>query len=480
MQWTKTKLVATLGPASRDEGTVRALVRAGMDVARVNFSHGTAQEHTQDVSLVRRVAAEEGRTVAILADLAGPKLRVGRIDPEPLRLEVGESVTLVVGERADPAGKAIAVPHPELFAAAHPGDRLLLGDGAIELVVEKVEKDRLVCRSLTAGDLFSHKGIAAPRGIPLLAALTEKDRQDVGFALAQGVDFLALSFVRSRRDVDDLRSLVAEVAGDPRAVGIVAKIEKREALDHVEEILAASDAIMVARGDLGMEVPAEEVPLHQKALIRSANERGVPTITATQMLLSMVESPRPTRAETSDVANAILDGTDAVMLSEETAVGRHPVLAAEMMVRIAAIVEERLLPPARWRGARPGGPRPSVEDAISETACALAEEVGARLIVTPTTSGHTARQVAKWRPRQPIVALTTDPSVERRLVLSFGVLPILVPPYGTAEEAFLAARSDLLFRGLVAPGDLVVVTGGGRGAKPGQTTFLKVERIGAR
>lgn len=469
----RTKVVCTIGPSSRSEETMRAMVRAGMDVARINFSHGTPLEHAEEIATVRRIADEERSTVAVIADLQGPKLRLGAIEPEPLSLAAGDRIVLTT-RPSQGEGKAVNLPHPEFFDTARVGDRLVIGDGDLELVVKKKGSDELLCEVTAGGDLYSHRGVTAPAGAGVGSPLTAKDREDALFALDQKVDFLALSFVRSARDLLELRELVEGRGG---RAAIVAKIEKREALEHFDEILDATDAVMVARGDLGAEVSVEEVPLRQKEIIRTCNAAGKPVITATQMLQSMIEEPWPTRAEASDVANAILDGTDAVMLSGETAIGRYPVPAVEMLAKIAAIVEERMFPSIQRSGFADSRHRHPVTDAISEATVTIARELEARLILTSTQSGYTARQVARERPRQPIVAFTPSEATARQLVLSWGVVPLLVPGYASTDEMLAAMSRRVLSEGLAAKGDLVVITGGIPMGGSGRTNFLKVEKL---
>ncbi len=469
----RTKIVATIGPACRDEETLRAMIRAGMDVARINLSHGTHAEHARDIATIRRLSAEAGIPVAIMADLQGPKLRIGKIDPEPLALKEGDRVILSSSpDRVD----AVPLPHPELISGVRPGTRLLLDDGEIELKVEEKGNDSLVCRVIAGGPLYSHKGIAAPGGASLIPALTEKDKVDVRFALEQKVDYLALSFVRSQADIEKLRALVGEVSGDSNKVAIVAKIEKKEALENFDKILEKSDAVMVARGDLGVEISVQEVPLQQKRIIHRCNRAGIPVITATQMLQSMISSPRPTRAEASDVANAILDGTDAVMLSGETAVGHYPVEAVRMMEKIARIIEPELRPrmPAKFEKL---SHRQPITDAISDATARIADELNARLIVTSTVSGYTARQVARERPGVPIVALTPSETTYRRLMLVWGVRPVKVAEYKNTDEMLTIVQQTLLEMGLAGKEDLVVVTGGLPIGGGGKTNFLKVYRL---
>jgi len=471
---TRTKIVCTIGPASRSDGVIRAMIRSGMDVARINFSHGTKEEHREEIERIRRIADEEGATVAILADLQGPKFRIGELT-RPLDLRKGDRIRLVNGP-SDGSENAIPFPHPGLIGSAKVGARLLFDDGLIEAVVREVRPDELVCDVVLGGRLSSHKGVAAPGGTEDLPAITDKDRDDARYALSQGVDFIALSFVRSADDLSSLRSLLDGIAGGGE-VAVVAKIEKREAIENIDEIIRASDAVMVARGDLGVELSPQEVPFHQKEIIRRCNRLGIPVITATQMLQSMISSPRPTRAEASDVANAILDGTDAVMLSAETASGSYPVESVEMMREIAAIAERKM--PPRFdevRFDRVEHTHP-VTDAISDATVRIADEVGASLIVTSTWSGYTARQIARERPRQPIVALTPNRNVERELALVWGVRPILVEPYEGADGILGIVSKTLVDVGYAEGGDLVVITGGLPVGGGGKTNFIKVHRL---
>jgi len=469
----RTKIVCTIGPASSDLETLQAMVRAGMDVARVNLSHGTRAEHEQEIDSVRRAACKEGAIVGIMADLQGPKVRIGAVQPDPRPLQVGDRLVLASVE--PPRSKEeIGFPHPEAVASLRPGDRLVIGDGEVELVVEERKRDALVCRVSVGGNLGSHKGVAVPPGTALGPALTPKDVEDVAFALAQGVDFLALSFVRSAADVAALRQYLPRGPDQP---GLVAKIEKREALEDFSAILDQADAVMVARGDLGTEVPVEEVPFHQKEIIRLSNASAKPVITATQVLQSMIDHALPTRAEASDAANAILDGTDAVMLSGETAVGHYPVLAVETLARIASAVEERMLGSVGRPAFADASHREPVADAISNATATIARELGARLILTSTTTGYTARMVARERPGQPIVAATSSLRVARRLALSWGVLPLFSPQPERPDALAEGLARHALERGLASKGDLVLVTGGLPQGGGGRTNFLRVDRL---
>jgi len=473
---TRTKIVCTIGPASRDEATLRAMIRAGMDVARINFSYGTNDEHTSDIAAIRRLARDEDATVAVMADLQGPKFRIGTIESEPLVLRRGDRVVLT-SRKASKEMDEINLPHPEVIDGVSVGSTLLLDDGTLELTVKEKESGRLICRVVVGGELRSHVGITPPGELPHISAITPKDRDDAAFALEQGVDFLALSFVRSARTIQELRWLIQQLTNSKRDVGIVAKIEKQEALDNFDAILDAADAVMIARGDLGVEVSVQEVPLHQKAIIRKCNSAGKPVITATQMLQSMIDRPRPTRAEASDVANAILDGTDAVMLSAETAVGRYPVRAVEMIAQISNTVEKETLRTRDEVGFAAIKHQHPITDAISDATATVAREVGARLIVTSTWSGYTARQVARERPTEPIVALTPNETVCRRLALTWGVISVLVEPVENTDKMLQMMQRTVLELGLATQGDLVVVTGGLPLGGGGKTNFLKVQRL---
>jgi len=471
---TRTKIVCTIGPASRSDDVLRAMIRSGMDVARINFSHGTKDEHREEIGSIRRIAQEEGATVAILADLQGPKLRIGEL-ARSLDLRKGDRIRLINGP-VDGSENAIPLPHPKLIGSAKVGDRLLFDDGLIEAVVREARPDALIAEVVLGGRLSSHKGIAAPGTAPDLPPLTDKDRSDARYAVSHGVDFIALSFVRRADDLRSLREFLDRIPEGDR-VAILAKIERREAIENLGGIIRAADAIMVARGDLGIELSPEEVPFQQKEIIRRCNRLGVPVITATQMLQSMVSSPRPTRAEASDVANAILDGTDAVMLSAETASGGYPVEAVEMMREIAAIAERKMPPrigEVRFDEVEHTHP---VTDAISDATARIADEVGAKLIVTSTWSGYTARQIARERPRQPIVALTPNPNVARQLTLVWGVRPLLVEPYKGADGILGIVSVALIEAGYAKAGDLVVITGGLPIGGGGKTNFIKVHRL---
>ena len=445
-------------------------MQAGLNVARLNFSHGTHEQHAQLVSRVREVSDELGCPVAILGDLQGPRIRIGDL-PVPIDLVNGDDLTLVY-EGEERAADEIPVTYESLAADVREGDRILINDGLIELLVLEVAAPRVRARVVHGGPLKSHKGLNLPGVQVSAASLTEKDRADVAFAVQHGLEYLALSFVRRPEDIEELRALL------PREMLIVAKIEKDSALENIEAILRATDAVMVARGDLGVELPFEEVPGAQKRIIALANREGRPVITATQMLESMITHPRPTRAEASDVANAILDGTDAVMLSAETAAGAYPRLAVEAMGRIIREVEAH--PPAGHhredRRVTGAGSMPT-EDAIAAATVAAARSLGAPLVVTITKSGFTARVVSSHRPEVPVLALTDSPRTCRQLALVWGVIPQLVPHVESYEAMVEEARRAIRTRELAAPGDRIVVTAGVPFDKPGTTNLLRVETV---
>lgn len=476
---TKTKIVCTIGPASCSLEMLRELIREGMDVARINFSHGTHAEHEAMIERVRQAATESHAVVAIMADLQGPKLRIGNLK-EPLTLQRGDWVSFIDRD-ADGSYHVLPLPHPEIIVSARVGQRLLLDDGAIELEIREVRPDVIVCVVVVGGRLSSHKGVAVPDGVVAISALTAKDREDTAFAVSQGVDFLALSFVRSPEDVHELRTLLQSYGPDGARIHIVAKIESRHAVERFDEILPWVNVVMVARGDLGVELSPQVVPLHQKEIIRRCNWAGIPVITATQMLQSMIENPRPTRAESSDVANAILDGTDAVMLSAETAAGKYPVESVRMIRDISRVVEERML--KRYGGFPDDLARVEadhvhpVTDAICDATAQIAAQLDVQLIATATMSGYTARQIARKRPMQAIVAFTPDPIVQRQLAMVWGVSSLLVPAFETTDSLLEVVSRTLIDSGDGHPGDWIVLTGGFPVGGGGKTNFIKAHRI---
>lgn len=467
----RTKIVATIGPASRDAAVLEQLIAAGVDVVRLNFSHGTHEKHAEVLGHVRRLADQQGRNVSVLQDLSGPKIRTGPMAEPGAVLRAGDTVVLT---NRDVPGDAreVGLTWPDLPRAVSAGDELVLADGAITLRVERSGERDIVCRVLVGGPLGSNKGINLPGRSINAPILTEKDREDLAFGLELGVDQVAVSFVRNSHDLATVRALCRQ-HGHPE-IPLYAKIEKHEALTNLDAIVAAADGIMVARGDLGVEIPIEQVPRAQKRLIRAANAAGKPVITATQMLKSMVESPRPTRAEATDVANAILDGSDAIMLSEETAIGRHPVLVVETMHRLAREMEAEF-PHHDWMRRFPCDHGTcSREEAVAQAAVELAEDVGATAIITCTMGGFTARMVAKRRPRQELLATTPDPVTQRRLAPLWGIRALRMDP----PEDFVAIEREAITRalqaGLVQPGDAVVLTAGLPFRVRGTTNLIKV------
>ncbi|HEX2953268.1 MAG TPA: pyruvate kinase [Bacillota bacterium] len=467
----KTKIVCTMGPASTDPDVLLALINAGMDVARINFSHGTYDDHKRTIELVRRMAEKSGKAIGVLADIQGPKIRLGNLD-QPILLNEGEEVHLTVGSHMDKPGY-IPVEYPYLLEDIPEGNYVYLFDGLIRLQVEKVESDSLLCKVLCGGELLSRKGVTLPGVSVRLPAITPKDEEDIKFALEQSVDFLALSFVRRPEHILEVRQLLGDTGSDRM---IIAKIENEEGFKNRFEILEAADGIMVARGDLGIEVPPEEVPLIQQALIRAANRSGKPVITATEMLESMIRNPRPTRAEVTDVAHAIYDGTDAIMLSAETAVGKYPVPAVEIMSRVAKRIESSLNYDEILSKKRIGSFR-TVSDAISHATCQTALDLKAAAILTATQSGSTARMVSKYRPQAPIIASTPSWRVMRQLTLSWGVTPMHVPQSANTDELFDVSVESAVKAGYANPGDLVVITAGVRTGVPGSTNILQVQRV---
>ena len=462
----RTKIVATLGPASDSPEGLRALIAAGVDAVRLNLSHGTHADHAERAWLVREIAAEIGRPVALIADLQGPKLRVGELSA-PIVLTKGQQITVSAEESAQ--GGELPVAPAVIGDVLEAGHDVLIDDGLVRLRVESVSGGSASCAVLVGGLVSSHKGVNLP-GVPLpIPSLTRKDIADLEFALETGVDFIALSFVRSPADVRDLRELIKQSGVQAH---VIAKIEKAEAVDVLDDILAESDAVMVARGDLGVEIGAALVPLLQKRIILKALEIGKPVITATQMLESMVHSAEPTRAEASDVANAILDGTSAVMLSGETAVGEYPVEAVAYMDRIARAIE----PSMDYRHELPEAhENPTIGGAMSNAACDLAEALGAKAILVPTFTGRTASAVARLRPRRPIVALTHMDWAMRQLALEWGVTPLLIQECDDVEELWNVSIAAARDAGFVEAGDRVVITAGTAVNIPGSTNVIKVD-----
>jgi pyruvate kinase len=462
----RTKIVCTLGPSTASRETLGSLMEAGLNVARLNFSHGTHEQHAKTVELVRSTAAALGRPVAILGDLQGPRIRIGDL-AAPREVKDGEDIVLVAGE--DATGNEFPTTYEGLCRDVKVGDRILVDDGLIELVTLEVSGTRVHCRVLHGGRIKSHKGMNLPGVAVSAPSITEKDWADVAFANEHRLEYLALSFVRRAADIAELRTQI------PKDMLVVSKIEKDSALDNIESIIHASDAVMVARGDLGVELPFEEVPLAQKRIISLANRLGRPVITATQMLESMITNPRPTRAEASDVANAILDGTDAVMLSAETAAGQYPRLAVEAMARIIQEIEKQ---PAISR-ADERSPATSLptEMAIAAAATSAVRSLGAPCLIVFTKSGFSARIIASHRPGVPILVLTDSERTYRQLALVWGVIPNLVRHCDTYADMVKLALDAVRAHGLAREGDRVVVTAGVPFDVPGTTNLMKVETV---
>ncbi len=461
----RTKIVATIGPASSSSKVMAELVRAGVDGARLNLSHGTHDEHRERARLLRATEAELGRPVALIADLQGPKLRIGDLEG-PVTLSRGEDVVVAGGEAS--VDGELPVSPAVVGEVLQPGHEVLIDDGLVRLRVDRVEAGRASCSVLSGGVVSSHKGVNLP-GVPVpIPSITRKDMDDLELALEIGVDFVALSFVRSAADVRDLRALLDQAGSTAH---VIAKIEKAEAVAALDAVLDEADVVMVARGDLGVEIGVAMVPLVQKRIIVAALERGKPVITATQMLESMVHQAEPTRAEASDVANAILDGSSALMLSGETAVGEYPVESVAYMDRIARAVE----PSLDYRHQLPGArEEPTVGQAMSNAACDLAEALGATAILVPTYTGRTASGVARLRPRRPILGLTHHDYAVRQMALEWGVTPLLIPESADVEDLWAHCLATARETQVVQEGDRVVITGGTAVNQPGTTDLIKV------
>ena len=467
----KTKIVCTIGPASESPQVLEALIQGGMNVARLNFSHGTHEEHLKKIQTIRQIADRLRRPVTILQDLGGPKIRIGKMKEGGGELRRGKEFCLtsqaLIGDE-----NQVTVTYSALPSEVRPGDRILLADGTIELQVLESDGKNIRCRVIAGGILTSHKGMNFPTRTPLASAFTEKDQRDLLFGIQQGVDLVSLSYIQKAADVEGVKRILKKESAD---IPVIAKIERKEALENIDEIILASDGIMVARGDLGLETPIEKIPNVQKKLRRTANDSGKPVITATQMLRSMVDHTQPTRAEVTDVVNAIYDGTDAVMLSEETASGQFPAEAFQMMAKIAQSAEEEFPHPLFLKRETEEGM--NLQQAITYTASLLAEEVGAKVIVTPTESGSTARWVSKLRPRQPILALTPHLSTVRELNLSWGVDPVLGPGWKDTDEMLERSKRIPKELGMASKGEKIVIIAGVPISIPGTTNLIKVEIV---
>jgi len=469
----KTKIIATIGPASEEVETLKKMLEAGMNVARLNFSHGSHEEHRRRIENLRQAAREAGKLLAIMLDTKGPEIRTGRLASGPVKLEAGQRFVLT--NREVPGdNQEVQVSYAPLPQEVTPGTTILLADGLISLKVVETTSTDIVCQVMSGGELGERKGINVPGVRINMPFLNDKDRDDILFGIKMGVDYIAASFVRTAEDVLEIRRILEQ---EGAAIDIIAKIESQEGVNNLDDIIQVVDGIMVARGDLGVEIPAEEVPLVQKLLVDKCTSAGKPVIIATQMLDSMINNPRPTRAEVSDVANAIFDGADAIMLSGETAAGKYPVEVVETMARIAYRAEQAL-PYADILTRKRTRENPSVTDAISYATCATASNLGASAIITATRTGQTARMVAKYRPQAAIVAATPDEKTVRKLALVWGVYPVLIDDVSGTDDLFEEAVRAALAANYIKNGDLVVLTAGVPTGRSGATNLMKVHIVG--
>lgn len=469
----KTKIVCTIGPSSESLENIKKLIMAGMNVARLNFSHGDFEEHGNRIKTIREASAELGKSIAILLDTKGPEIRTGKLKEEAIELEQDEFLTLTTEEILGDKDR-ISITYKELPSDVEVGSTILIDDGLIGLTVVDVQGTEIKCRIVNGGTVKSKKGVNVPGVNISLPGITEKDANDIQFGIEQGIDFIAASFVRKAADVLEIRQLLEKQ--NATQIQIISKIENQQGVDNLDEILEVSDGLMVARGDLGVEIPAEDVPLAQKRMIEKCNRVGKPVITATQMLDSMQRNPRPTRAEASDVANAIFDGTDAIMLSGETAAGKYPVESVLTMARIAEKAESAL----EYREIfikQSNAQQTTVTEAISQAVANSALELNAKAIITSTETGYTARMVSKYRPKAPIIAVTTADQTLRRLALNWGVTPVKGEVAATTDEMFDKAMKGGLDSGLVKEGDLVVLSAGVPLGSSGSTNLIKIGQI---
>ena len=469
----KTKMVCTVGPASESEEILTKIMEAGMNASRHNFSHGDHAEHKGRIEMVRKVAKKLNREVAIILDTKGPEIRTGNFEPSKLELQKGSEFTIYVGEEVVGDATKCSVSYDGLANDVKPGNTILIDDGLVGLEVKSVEGNKIICEVMNTGLVGSHKGVNVPGVSVNLPALTEKDKADLKFGCEMGVNMIAASFVRKVEDVRAIRKVLDENGG--KDILICPKIENQEGVDNIDEIIAESDALMVARGDLGVEIPIENVPAAQKMMIKKCNEAGIPVITATQMLDSMIRNPRPTRAEVSDVANAIFDGTDAIMLSGESANGSYPVEAVRTMARIAEEAEKQL----KYQVAvsKATNHIPAISGVISRAACNAANELHASAIVSSTQSGATAKRLSQCRPSCPIVAVTPDVTVARQLAFSWGVYPVVSERLESTDEMMNNSVEIAKENGFVKSGDTVVIAAGVPAAEVGATNLMKVSVV---
>lgn len=469
-EFIRTKIVCTIGPASEDKETLGKMIDAGMDVCRLNFSHGSHEEHKKRIDTIKEVRHEKGAPIAILLDTRGPEIRTGDFEEKDIRLEIGQKFTItmddVIGNK-----ERCTITYKELVKDVSIGDRILIDDGLIELLVKELTEKDIICEVVNSGVINNKKGVNVPNVRINLPAVTAKDKSDIIFGIENDIDFIAASFVRKAGDVIEIKEILENNGGEN--IRIIAKIENQEGIDNIKEILEVSYGIMIARGDLGVEVPTEQMPILQKELIKACNRSSKPVITATQMLDSMIRNPRPTRAEVTDVANAIFDGTDAIMLSGETAAGNYPVQAVETMNRIARAAESTIDFDGNLHN-RKLNRQLTVTNAISHATCTTASDLKAKAIVTATASGYTARMVSSYKPKSPIIASTNSEKTYRQINLLWGVIPIKGADASCTEDLIQGAVDEAMLQGHIKDGDLVVITAGVPVGKSGTTNLIKV------
>ncbi|ACQ52775.1 pyruvate kinase [Clostridium botulinum] len=471
----KTKMIFTIGPASSTEEIVSKLIEAGMSVSRHNFSHGSHPEHKERMMMIKKLREKHNKHIAIMLDTKGPEIRTGNFSVDKVELKEGAEFTIYCREDIIGDETKCSITYDELYKDVVKGNKILIDDGLVELEVQSVEDNKIHTVVKNSGTVSNHKGVNVPGVSVSLPAVTEKDIEDLKFGCEVGVDLISASFIRKASDVLAIRKILEENGGNE--IQIISKIENQEGVDNIDEIIKFSDGIMVARGDMGVEIPIEEVPIVQKRIIEKCNKAGKPVITATQMLDSMMRNPRPTRAEASDIANAIFDGTDAIMLSGESANGKYPVEAARTMSRIAKTAEAKLNYDAILNKMRESHIL-NVPNAISLSACTTASELNATAIITATQSGHTAKMVSKYRPQCPIIAVTPNEIVARKLALNWGVVPLLTETFNSTDELIDKSVNKSLEEGYVKNGDLVVIAGGIPVSYSGTTNMLKVHIVG--
>lgn len=472
----KTKIICTVGPACQDRDILKSMMLAGMNAARLNFSHGTHEEQKLKIDLVKELREELNLPIAIILDTKGPEIRTGQFEEKEVELFEGQKFILTMDDVLG-TNKICSVSYKGLINDVKPGDRLLIDDGLIGLTIDEINENNIICTVNNGGIIKDYKSINAPGVTVKLPAITEKDKEDIAFGIREGVDFIAASFIRKGSDVEEMRAFLKD--NNAEQIRIISKIENKEGVDNILDIVAVSDMIMVARGDLGVEIPAELVPVTQKRIIKLCNLEGKPVITATQMMDSMIRNPRPTRAEVADIANAIYDGTDVIMLSGETAAGKYPVEAVKMMVDIAKATEDSLNYDNILR-EKNRVKDSSITNAIGHATCTSAQGLKATAILTPTATGHTARVVSKFRPKAPILAFPTSDQVARHLSLAWGVIPIVTKPADTEEDVYLDAITISSENGFIKEGDLIVITAGAPVGVGGRTNMLRIHIVGSK